>query len=389
MAAFIVNLVVLPQIWLSFLCRAALLLDKLLKEGEKMMSVKALAESPGLSSIPPTYDFTENPNDQQVSDDPEHSIPIIDFSLLTSGAPDLRSKAIHDLGKACQDWGFFAVVNHGVPESLTKAMTEACGEFFNLTEEEKREFEGKHVLDPIRCGTSFNASVDPVLFWRDFLKVFVHPEFHSPNKPTGFREISLEYTRRVRELARELLKGVSMSLGLEESYIEKSLNLERGLQTLAVNLYPPCPEPERAMGFPPHTDHGLLTILIQNGVSGLQVQHQTKWVNVNSMPNAVVVNVGDHLKIMSNGKYKSVLHRAIVNGKSTRISVATVLGPSLDTVVSPATELFDPEISPPAHSGMTYKAFLELQQSGKLNQKSNSDLVRSRPSEKVVCIISE
>jgi len=86
------------------------------------------------------------------------------------------------------------VINHGVPESLTKAMTHACGEFFNLTEEEKREFGGKHVLDSIRCGTSFNASVDKVLFWRDFLKVFVHPQFHSPTKPAAFRYILLLFS---------------------------------------------------------------------------------------------------------------------------------------------------------------------------------------------------
>lgn len=79
------------------------------------------------------------------------------------------------------------MINHGVEESLMERMVDACKRFFDLTEEEKKVFEGKHVLDPIRCGTSFNASVEKVLLWRDFLKVFVHPEFHSPNKPTGFR----------------------------------------------------------------------------------------------------------------------------------------------------------------------------------------------------------
>jgi hypothetical protein len=75
-----------------------------------MTSIKALvAESPGLTSIPPRYTFTRSPDDDPVSDDPEDSIPIIDFSLLTYGAPDQRSKTIHQLGKACQDWGLFMV----------------------------------------------------------------------------------------------------------------------------------------------------------------------------------------------------------------------------------------------------------------------------------------
>ena len=79
------------------------------------------------------------------------------------------------------------VVNHGMSESLMKGMIDACRRFFDLTEEEKREFHGTHVLDPIRCGTSFNPTVENVLFWRDFLKVFVHPRFHFPGKPAGFR----------------------------------------------------------------------------------------------------------------------------------------------------------------------------------------------------------
>lgn len=66
-------------------------------------------------------------------------------------------------------------------------MMSECERFFNLTDEEKKEFAGKDVLDPIRCGTSFNTSVEKVFCWRDFLKIFVHPQFHSPNKPPRFR----------------------------------------------------------------------------------------------------------------------------------------------------------------------------------------------------------
>ena len=79
------------------------------------------------------------------------------------------------------------MINHGVPESLMEAMIEGIRGFFNLTDEEKREFEGKNLLDPIRCGTSFNTSIDKVFYWRDYLKVVVHPEFHFPNKPAGLR----------------------------------------------------------------------------------------------------------------------------------------------------------------------------------------------------------
>ncbi|GKV35437.1 hypothetical protein SLEP1_g43700 [Rubroshorea leprosula] len=336
--------------------------------------IKALAESGSLTSVPSNYIFTNDPLDQAVSD-PEESIPIIDLSSLTSGSPDQRSKAICDLGKACQEWGFFMVINHGVSESLIEMMMDSCRQFFDLTEEEKKEFQGKHVLDPIRCGTSFNLSVDKVLFWRDYLKVFVHPEFHSPNKPPNFSDNSMEYCKIIHQVARELLKGISESLGLEALYIDKAMNLDLGFQILIANLYPACPVPELAMGIPPHSDHGLLTILIQNGVDGLQLLHKGKWVNVKAVPNSFLVNTADHIEILSNGKYKSVMHRAVVNSEVARISLAVANGPSLDTVVRPAEELVDDGDNQPAYVGMKYREYLQLQQSNQLDGKSCLDRV--------------
>ncbi|GMI83762.1 DMR6-LIKE OXYGENASE 2 [Hibiscus trionum] len=343
----------------------------------KLTSVKALlAESPALSSLPSSYTFPEHRNDEAFSDTNE-SIPTLDFSLLTSSNPDERSKMIQELGNACQDWGFFMVTNHGVPESLMKAMIEACRQFFELTEEEKGEYEGKHVLDPIRSGTSFNASVDKVLYWRDYLKIFQHPEFHSPNKPPAFREIAMEYSTRVRQVARELIRGISESLGLEENYIEKAVNLENSLQIMIANLYPPCPQPELAMGLPAHSDHGLVTLLIQNEIGGLQVQHNGKWVNVDPIPNSFLANIGDHVEILGNGKYKSVLHRAVVNNRDVRISIALSNGPALDAAVSPASKFLEDGRNPPTYRAMKYKEYVELQQSNKLDGKSCLERIRN------------
>ena len=112
-------------------------------------------------------------------------------------------------------------------------------------------------------------------------------------------EVSLEYSQRIKKVVEELLKGISKSLGLEEWYIDKAMNMSSGLQVLVANLYPPCPQPEHAMGLPPHSDYGLLTVLTQNEVGGLQVQHQGKWFNVNLIPNSLLVNIGDHLEVNS------------------------------------------------------------------------------------------
>ncbi|KAK0577251.1 hypothetical protein LWI29_030243 [Acer saccharum] len=338
-----------------------------------MFSVKRLVESGNCyQSIPLEYVFETNPNDDCTNiTDTADTIPTIDFSLLTSGSPEQRSNVIQSIGKACLEWGFFMVINHGVAKTVIDEMLRASKSFFDQTEEQLQEYAGKKLFDPIRWGTSFNRAVDNSFFWRDYLKVHVHPHFNAPQNPPGFSEILQEYCKRSREVASELLKGISKSLGLEESYINKTMDLESSShQLLVVNLYPPCPQPELAIGLPPHSDHGLLTILMQNGLQGLQVHHNGSWVSIDPLPDSFVVNIGDHMEILSNGKYKSVLHRALVNGGATRVSIATAHGPPLQKVVVPAPELVHRENRPPAYRGIKYKEYLELQQSSPLDGKS-------------------
>ncbi|KAF0911495.1 hypothetical protein E2562_011141 [Oryza meyeriana var. granulata] len=98
-----------------------------------------------------------------------------------------------------------------------------------------------------------------------------------------------------------------------------------GSQMMMVNCFPACPEPELTLGMPPHSDFGLLTILLQDEVSGLEVSYGDGggWAVVEPLAGAVVVNVGDHLEILSNGPYRSVLHRVRVNGRRARVGGVT------------------------------------------------------------------
>ncbi|KAI3979186.1 hypothetical protein MKX01_017011 [Papaver californicum] len=141
-------------------------------------------------------------------------------------------------------------------------------------------------LDSIICGTNFNPASESenVSLWRDYLRVLVHPVFNSPLKPEG-------------------------------------------VQKFFANLYSPCPQPEFAIGLPPHADRGLLTLLIQNDVGGMQIKNKGKWVDVNAISNSIMVNTSDHIQILSNGKYKGMLHRVLVNNKKTRISLVMTNGP--------------------------------------------------------------
>lgn len=112
-----------------------------------------------------------------------------------------------------------------------------------------------------------------------------------------YSAIAQEYAKRTRELVIELLRGISISLGLEENYINNKLDVESGSQLLTINIYPPCPHPETSMGIPPHTDHGLLTLLAQNNIVGLEILHKGKWIPVNPPPNSFLLNTGDHLEV--------------------------------------------------------------------------------------------
>ncbi|XP_050212456.1 2-oxoglutarate-dependent dioxygenase 19-like [Mercurialis annua] len=335
-----------------------------------MLSVKGLVDSSCLKNVPQKYVCKRNP--VEFISYEEETIPIIDLSLLTSGTPTERSKVIVELGNACTDWGFFMVINHGVPKKVTDDMINSVESFFNLSEEEKQEYAGKEGVNPIKYGTSFNLTVDKAQFWRDYLKILVHPHFISPHKPAGFSKVLEEYSRRTRELANELLKGISESLGLEENYILKKMEVEEGSQMMVANLYPPCPQPDVTMGLPPHSDYGLLTLLIQNEYQGLHVMHKEKWVAIHPLPESFLINTGDHMEILTNGKYKSVIHRAVVNQKGTRISIGTAHGPPLETTVSPVPELADP----PAYLGMKFREYMELQQTNQLQGKSCLDRIR-------------
>lgn len=340
-----------------------------------MSTVKGLVESNCMRSIPSKYMFLKNPDEDSILHE-TGNIPTIDFSQLISANSSERSKAIQQLGEACRDWGFFMLINHGVPETLRDELLRASQSFFDLTEEEKREYAGRNKLfDPIRCGTSFNVTVDKTLFWRDYLKCHVHPQFNAPSKPPRFSETIEEYVKKSRDLIWELLKGISRSLGLEENFIHKRMDIETGSQLLVFNFYPPCPKPELVMGLPAHTDHGLLTLLMQNELGGLQIQHNGRWIPIHPLPNSFLINTGDHMEILTNGKYKSVVHRAVVNKNAARISVGTAYGPPLDTIVSPAPELVG-EDNLPTYRAIKYSDYLQLQQSHELDRKSCLDRIR-------------
>ncbi|XP_011071218.1 protein DMR6-LIKE OXYGENASE 1-like [Sesamum indicum] len=320
-------------------------------------ALKDLANSANLKAVPSKFNFI---NESTAL--PCDSLPVIDFSAITAEDPDRRSQAINDLSNACQEWGLFILVNHGIPEELMNATFTATREFFSLPESEKKQYEAKSASDPIKCGNFNVADTSNQIFtlWREYLKLYFHPDFHCPNQPHLLREVLLGYSKRTLKLARKLMEAMSDALELERDYVDQVLKLDSSLQILAANLYPPCPEPDKAIGVPQHTDPGLFTFLIHNGVAGLQIEHNGQWFDPVSPQNSILVNVDDQLQILSNGRYKSVKHRAVLNSERERMSIIVVNGPSGEAVVGPATPLVQKD-GRPLYRSMRYVEYVETQ----------------------------
>ncbi|XP_058221886.1 protein DMR6-LIKE OXYGENASE 2-like [Rhododendron vialii] len=286
-------------------------------------------------------------------------IPVIDLQGL-HGLD--HSHVIEKIGLACQHHGFFQVKNHGVPETMIENVQRIAREFFQLPESERLKNYSDDPSKTTRLSTSFNVQTEKVSNWRDFLRLHCYPlqnYVHDwPTKPPSFREEVAEYCTSVRGLTLRLLGAISESLGLDRDYVSGQLGSHG--QHMAMNYYPPCPEPELTYGLPGHTDPNLITILLQDDVPGLQVLHKGKWVAVNPIPNTFIINIGDQMQVISNDRYKSVLHRAVVNSDRERISIPTFYCPSPDAVIGPAPELVDDEDRRPAvYKKFTYQEYYD------------------------------
>ncbi|KAB2040080.1 hypothetical protein ERO13_D02G049400v2 [Gossypium hirsutum] len=283
-------------------------------------------------------------------------IPTIDYSLLFSKDHNERAKSLEHLGKACQDFGCFYLIN-GVEERVVEGALKGISDYFELTNQEERsEYLKKNSMDRIRWYLRSDAGEN-----RENLKIVTHPEYHCPSKPDSCKDAIGEYLKGMHEVELGLAKAISTTLGYEETYIEKEFKLEAGFDVATLNLYPPSLQSKGSTGLAEHTDPGFFVSLIQDVNGGLQVlSHQGNWITVNIPRNTIFVGIGDHLEILTNGKYKSHIHQVILdNNEVKRISMATLHGPSLDTFVASAPGFIN-DSHPPTYRGMTYKESLEL-----------------------------
>ncbi|CAN6466226.1 unnamed protein product [Victoria cruziana] len=230
-----------------------------------------------------------------------------------------RAAILNTIHETCKNDGFFLIKNHGIPDHVISEMLEVSRAFFRLPESERLKNYSEDTTKAVRLSTSFNVNKEMVASWRDYLRLHCYPlEDYLPDwpsQPPSFRQIAGEYCVWVRKLTLEMLEALSESLGLEPNHLNKALGGHG--QHMAINYYPPCPQPELTYGLPEHTDPNALTVLLQDDVPGLQVLKGGKWVRLNPIPKAFIVNIGDQIQVTKKSPHllfsvNKILHKHII-----------------------------------------------------------------------------
>ncbi|XP_030511457.2 gibberellin 20 oxidase 1-D-like [Rhodamnia argentea] len=302
---------------------------------------------------------------------PELVVPLVDLGGFLSGDPAAVSKASWQVNDACRKHGFFLVGNHGVGLSLINKAHENVDIFFRMQLSMKQRAQrkpGEHW----GYASSFTGRFSSKLPWKETLSFCYSADGQSSETiekyflnvmGEDFREFGetcQEYCEAMSNLSLGIMELLGTSLGIGRSHFREFFRGNDSIMRL--NYYPPCQAPDQTLGTGPHCDPTSLTILHQDQVSGLQVFVDGKWCSVSPNPDAFVINIGDTFMALSNGIYKSCLHRAVVNAQAVRKSLAFFLCPRRDKVVTPPSQLVDRQDSGRIYPDFTWPTFLDFTQ---------------------------
>jgi len=252
------------------------------------------------------------------------TIPVVDLSDFTGGDPKLKESFVQKLGKAYEEVGFVAVKNHGIPDELIADLYQYVQEFFSLPSDKKRGYEIPELAGQ-RGYTSFGKEHAKGSDAPDLKEFFQYgqtvPENH-PLKPeypdnvsvaevAGFNETLFKAYRAFEKSGKSLLQAIALYLGLDKHYFDNEV--EEGNSILRAIHYPPITvEPKSAIRAEQHEDINLITLLVGASAGGLEIlTKQNEWIPVTSLPEQIVVNVGDMLQRLTNNKLKSTTHRVV------------------------------------------------------------------------------
>lgn len=273
------------------------------------------------------------------------AIPVVDISPLRNGsAPQQVAQALHT---ASQNLGFIYISGHGIPDSVINAARNVALEFFREDSELKTEvsISAKH-RGWLRLGDSKMRDDTPTDLKESFLWGYQDaagntPEDHAlrgsnqwPQQPDGMETAAMAYFQHANAVAHCLMRGFALGLTLEEDFFVRSC--EQPLSRASFVYYPAQDETLGAeqFGVGPHTDFGVLTVLCQDEVGGLQVQTvDGDWIHAPPIAGTLLVNVGDLLHRWTDGAYKSTPHRVVNRSGLERLSLVLAFDPDPETAI--------------------------------------------------------
>ncbi|KAE8717651.1 1-aminocyclopropane-1-carboxylate oxidase-like protein 11 [Hibiscus syriacus] len=341
---------------------------------ETKAGVKGLVDA-GIKHVPrmfnrPPYELEKNSSVSVGGNGIHASVPVIDLEG-TKEDPGARREIVEKVRNASESWGFFQVVNHGIPVSVLEDMKDGVVSFFEQDLEFKKKFYTRDSTKKVIYSSNFHLYSSPAADWKDTLFCCMAPDPPLPEElPEVSRDVIMEYTKHVRQFCCLLFELLSEALGLQPDHL-RDMDCAESLIILS-HYYPACPQPELTLGITKHSDSDFLTVILQDHISGLQVLHQNQWVDITPIPGALVVNIGDLLQLISNDVFKSVEHRVVSRSVGPRASVACFLG----TVHQPNTRTYGPikqllsEKSPPKYREVTIREYVSYFNSKGLDGKS-------------------
>ncbi|XP_016559561.2 protein SRG1 [Capsicum annuum] len=356
-----------------------------------MMEENNLARLGGSLPVPSVQELAkgslENVSSRYLRDDQQlpiiiksdDNIPIINMESLVFGDEFEFKK----LDFACREWGFFQLINHGVSDSVIDRVKKDTQDFFNLPLEDKKKLKQMDG-DLDGYGQAFVVSEDQKLDWADMFFLTTNPPYLRKQHifshlPQPFRETVELYAAELKILALKIIDFLAKTLNMDEEYIREMFG--EGTQAMRMNYYPPCPQPDKVIGLTSHSDAVALTILLQlNQMEGLQIKKDGVWIPISPLPHAFIINIGDILEIVTNGAYRSIEHRAVVNSKKERLSIATFYSTKFDRQIGPAPSIISAK-NPAKFRSIEAADYVRGYFARKLDKKSYLDVMRIENSE--------
>jgi isopenicillin N synthase-like dioxygenase len=299
----------------------------------------------------------------------DDGLPVIDLSSASS--PEDRKEIGKQLVASVETIGFFYVVGHGIDPTLLKNAFDSSREFFSLSEDQKQIItvnqaqRGWMRKGLTRLEGSASADVKEVFFWgrevsEDDPDVLQKLPLVSPNQwpeqvLPNFKANILEYYQAVMALGSSLLECIAYGLDKNPEVFREKYTKPLGRGQLV--YYPPISADDLACNSysaAPHTDFGVLTILLQDSLGGLQVRHQNgEWIDVPPIEGSFICNIGDLLERWTNGKLKSTIHRVLNTSGKDRLSIPVFFDPNSDAWIDPRDfeTLKNESILPPVKAG--------------------------------------